>query len=88
MSMSTYVFGFKAPDDKWKKMKAIWDACKKANIEPPGEVDEYFDFEPPDSSGVQVDIDYHEYRDDCSEGIEIKVSEIPKDITSIRVVNS
>ena len=47
MGMSSHVTGFKLPDEKWKKMKAIYDACKVANISPPQEVNEFFDYSPP-----------------------------------------
>ena len=35
MSMSTHVVGFHPPDEKWKEMKAAWDACMAANVNPP-----------------------------------------------------
>lgn len=38
MGMSTIVVGFAKPDAKWKSMKAIWDTCIAADIEPPADV--------------------------------------------------
>jgi hypothetical protein len=91
MSMSTHIVGFKAPDKKWNEMKAIWDACKRAKINVPDEVDEYFDFQEPDDSGVLVNLDQVAVRwndgDMCS-GLEIPVHSLPKDLTSIRFYNS
>lgn len=57
MSMSTNVVGFRPPDAKWEKMKAIYDACETAGVSIPDEVDEYFNGEPPDDAGVKVDLD-------------------------------
>lgn len=94
----TYIVGVRPPDEKWKKMKAVWDACKAAGTEIPKDVYEFFDHETPDDKGVLVELSsgkdgpHHEcvssYDDnDCQEGFEIDVSKIPKDITIIRVVN-
>jgi len=58
MSMSTSVVGFRLADDKWKKMKNIWDICKEAEIEPPNEVIKFFDNEyPGDEPGKEVNIE-------------------------------
>jgi hypothetical protein len=32
MSMSTYILGYKPTDEKWKEMKAAWDAWKKTKV--------------------------------------------------------
>ena len=91
MGMSTNVIGFKAPDDKWRKMKAIWDACEAADIDIPEEVYEYFDCREPDPAGVTVDIDYvSEWSDSdrVMSGIEISVKDLPPGLTSIRFYNS
>ena len=87
MSMSKHVIGFVPPDDDWKKMKAIYDACEKAGIEPPDEVNEFFDNEKPDASGQKIEIPHEEWHGDISEGFEIKVSEIPKQVKVIRFYN-
>jgi hypothetical protein len=90
--MSTYVQGFKPPNEKWKKMKKAWDACADAGIGTPEEVDSFFGNEFPDEAGVKVEIEEHEC---CSEiegnaqtGFEIDVTKLPKDVTVIRFVNS
>ena len=88
--MSTHIVGFKAPDEKWKAMKAIWDACENAGIDVPGEVEKYFGGEPPDERGVEVDLDEDalEWSDDSCSGYEIDVKKIPKDVTHIRFYNA
>lgn len=55
MGQSTHVVGFKPPDEKWKKMKAVWDACDKAGMDPPKEVMKFFNHEPPDERGVAIE---------------------------------
>lgn len=87
MSMSTGIFGLKPPDETWKKMKAIWDACKTAGIEPPDEVAEFFE-EEPDEKGQQAEIPHSEWSDDYRSGIEIEVAKIPKGVKIIRFYNS
>ena len=92
--MDTYVVGFKPPDEKWQKMFAIWKACDEANISTPEEVNEFFNDEEPDESGVRVDLSEledccREWNDgDMSQGFEIVVDKIPKDIKVVRFYNS
>ena len=92
MGMSTHVIGFKPADEKWHKMKAVWDACEKAGIDTPEEVIDFFADEPPDENGVVVYIeetDYcKEWKDDMKEGFEIEVYKLPKDVKIIRFYNS
>lgn len=86
--MSTHVYGYAPPDTKWLAMKAIWDACHAANVDPPAEVDRFFDGEAPDPAGVEVKIQHREYRAEMQDGIEIDVAAIPPHVTVIRFVNS
>lgn len=93
MGMSTHVIGFRPPDDKWKKMKAVYDACKEADTDPPEEVERFFNDQPPDPAGVEVRLRdtpcCKEYNDGVSQwGYEIDLSKLPKDVTVIRVFNS
>jgi len=88
MSMSTHVIGFRPPDDTWQRMKAVWDACQAANVDPPEEVIDFFNDEEPDPNGVEVEIPTREWRDDAAEGFEIDVAAIPAGVTIIRFYNS
>ena len=54
MGMNTHISGFKPPDEKWKKMKAVMDACLRAGIPCPEEVRDFFGPEEPDKAGVLV----------------------------------
>ncbi len=92
MSMSTHVRGFKPADAKWRKMKAIWDSCEEAGIDPPEEVGKFFDWDQPDEAGVDVNLEEHEscqeWADESRRGFEIDVKKLPKDVTVIRFYNS
>lgn len=91
MGMSTHVEGFKPPDDKWKKMKAVWDACQAASIRAPNDVLEFFEHTDPDVRGVRVELEeldcVREYEEDGRRGFEVVVRELPKDVTVIRFYN-
>lgn len=84
MGMSTHVMGFRAPDEEFKKMRAAWDACEAAGVSIPDEVEDYFGGTSPDPSGVEVDIEAHEWSNEYAQGYEINVADIPKGLTSIR----
>lgn len=92
MSMSTYVIGFHPPDAKWQQMKAVWDSCRSAGVDPPDEVLSFFDHEPPDDAGVKINLEEHaccsKYGEDMTEGFEIDISKLPPNITKIRFYNS
>ncbi len=95
MGMSTSVKGFKPPDDKWKKMKEVYDACAKAGVPEPSEVSKFFGYDKPDPAGVTVEEDalikcgaVKEYSADMQDGYEIDVKRLPPDVTIIRVYNS
>lgn len=88
MSPTPHVEGFKPPDATWKKMKKVWDSCAEAGIDPPDEVEKYFEGEPPDDSGVLVELEKHpavkEYNEEMRDGFEVNLSKLPKDITILR----
>ena len=100
MSMSTHIIGFRPPDEKWRKMKAVWDACVAADMSIPNTVHEFFGGESPDPNGVEVDLFssalYHhgkpsavkKWNADMQEGFEVDVTKLPKDVTIIRFYNS
>ena len=90
--MSMRVEGIKPPDEKWKQMKAIYDACVSAKVLIPAVVEQFFDGYKPNESGVAVDLINH----DCSkringnmiEGYEIDLAKLPKDVKFIQFTNS
>jgi len=94
MSMSTNVIGFAPPDDDWRKMKAVWDACTMAKLPIPPEVDKFFNGEEPDDVGVKIPLRYpmhesvREYSADMREGFDIDLSKLPKQVKILRFYNS
>lgn len=88
--MSTHVTGFRPPDAKFQRMKAIWDACAQERIAPPADVEDFFKGESPDPAGVVVDIRsaVKEFNADMQDGYEIDITKLPHDVKVIRVFNS
>lgn len=88
--MSTSVIGFAPPDEKWKKMKAIYDSCEAAGIDVPDEVDEFFDGETPDPAGVSVDLDslLEDWSTESQQGYQIEIAKLPKNVKILRFYNS
>lgn len=86
--MSTHVIGFAPPDEEWKKMKKIYDACEEGGMEPPEEVLKFFNWEEPDNAGVEIELKEHEFNDESRQGIEIKIDELPPQVKLIRFYNS
>jgi len=83
-----HMAGFKPPDEKWRKMSAVYAACLAAGLDIPKEVDDFFEGGTPDTAGVTVDLDDHEsvreYKEDLAEGYEIDLDKFPKDIRVLR----
>lgn len=92
MGMSTHVYGIKPPDAKWKKMKAAYEACQAAGIDPPEELDDFFGGEAPDEAGVLVDLVESkiatEWEGEMDSGYQVDIKKLPKDVTVIRFINS
>ena len=82
--MSTYIKGFKPPDEKWLKMKEVYDSCKKAGVDTPNEVKKFFNYEEPDDAGVEIDIKTHDYAEEMIEGFDVHLSEVPEDVKILR----
>ena len=93
MGMSSSLVGVKPPDAKWIAMKAAWESCQAAGVPPPKEVEDFFNGERPDPSGVVVQILHtaavHEFAPhDAAEGFEVYLDKLPKDVTVLRFWNS
>jgi len=91
MSQFTYIIGIKPPDEKWKKMKAIWDSCKAAKIAPPIEVWEFFNEYEPNEKGVEVRLNDEcckEHTAYAENGFIVDLTKLPKDVTFLKFVNS
>ena len=92
MGMSTHVIGIKPPDEKWQRMRAVWETCAAAGVPVPAEVNKFFGYEKPDPRGVLIEIEktdaVKKYNADGQQGFEIVVSKLPPDVTVVRVYNS
>ena len=93
MGMGTFVIGIKPPDERWQKMKRVWDACIAADIPVPDVVGAFFisDEEEPDPAGVMVELPpnaVREWSGKEAEGFEVVLSDVPSDVTIIRFYNS
>lgn len=88
MSVKLIVLARIKPDDKWRKMKAVWDACDDACVEPPRAVGDFFDWEKPSEGGAIVDLvgDFGSARElsgDGETGYEIDLKHLPGGVTHI-----
>lgn len=94
MSMSTWVIGLRTVNDPiYKKHLAVLKACDEADIEIlPKETTAYFKSEYTDISIAEevltVKIPFTEKSEDGTHSYEIKVSEIPQGVETIRFCNS
>jgi len=93
MGMSTSVYGIVPADEKFKKMKAIYDLCEETGVVPPEEVIDFFDGDRPDDSGAVVWLEGNtpaisEWFDDCASGYEVDISKLDPKIKILRFANS
>lgn len=84
MSRSLSVIGFMPPDETWQKMKEVWDACKAAKIQVPEEIQKFFNYNPPDPAGVEIEIPSRPWNTEWATGVEIELDKVPKHVKIIR----
>lgn len=90
MGMSSYVQGFRPPDEKFEKMRDAYEACVAAGVEIPDPIEDFFEGAPPDPQGVDVDIAraVSERSEDGAVSHEVDLSKVPENVTVIRFTNS
>lgn len=90
MGMSTYAKAIIVPDEKYHKMYAVWEACDNAGIDPPEEVSDFFNYEPPNPNGMEVDIDAEKSSDSdrCADYYDVNIDDLPEGTTVVRFVIS
>lgn len=91
MGASLHVAGFKPANDQWDKMKSVYESCQAAGIDIPKEVAEFFDYEPPENkAGLEVDLEtaLQPYQSEGCDGYELKLSDIPAGVESLRIFNA
>lgn len=88
MSADYVVMGIKPPDEKWKKMKAVWDACVVAGLPIPRQVEQFFNDETPDKDGVKIDLTLHPAVEDIKGagvwGYAVHICDLPADIKIVK----
>lgn len=86
MTQSLWLYGYAPPDEKWEQMAKIYFACKDAKIDPPPEVEKYFEDGEPDPQGQETSLKHlaREYSAPMHWGLEIDLDKIPKNIRTIR----
>lgn len=90
------VYGVVPADDKFNKMKAIYDMCRSSDVSVPQEVWDFFGDETPDDAGMVIWLDgddntnraVTEWGNDYQSGFEIDVSKLDPKYKRIRVANS
>lgn len=95
MGMSTHVVGFRAVNDEWRRMKAVWDACRAARVPVPSEVSLFFGGSEPDPAGAEVDQAglvrcgaVRKWTEEGRSGFEVLVDKLPPGVTVVRVYNA
>lgn len=92
MGMNTYVYGLKAPTERYLAMKAVRDNCSTLMIEEPPEVEAFLDRAyGSDESGERVDLPpeiVNDYNEDMESRFEVDVTKLPPEVIKIRFVNS
>lgn len=94
MGMRTSIDGFVPPNEKFKKMLTIYEACESAGVKIPKEVETFFNGQLPDSKGIVIHLpaDKHPavtaWQDDMAEGFEVELDKLPKSIKVLRFYNS
>ena len=90
MSKSIEIKAFRPADENWEKMKAVWEACTKAEVKIPQEVGDFFNWQTPDPAGVETDISeaVTNWDADMQEGCEVDLLVIPKGVRRIRFIVS
>lgn len=85
--MSTHVVGFIPPDQHWKRLKAVHDACIAAGVDVPYAVETTIGSDPTDY-GREVEIEVQEWASTGREGYDVDIAKLPDGVTVIRFYNS
>jgi hypothetical protein len=87
MGMTLSVVGVIDKDEQFNKMKKVYDACEKADIEIPDEVTDYFDGEDPnDLIGKEVNINQAIIKgEEYGEDVTYEISKLPAYVKYIRI---
>jgi hypothetical protein len=87
MSNSISIQGVIPKDEKYKKMKAVWDACYEAGVALPEAVKRFFDYGALLEAGVQIPLNDHECckKNPDTQVHTIEIDDLPKAIKIIHL---
>lgn len=91
MGRDLVIRAYNQPDDKTEKMTEAYLACEAAGVQPPLQVEEYFDWEKPTPYGIPRSgnpkqlSSVEEINEAGFNGFAIKIDELPKDLKTIVV---
>ena len=94
MSISINLVGYRKADETFHRMKAVYDACKKAKIDPPQSVEKYFGYDSPTQYGNQIALKPDEtpgitsYNENECDGFDVDLDKLPPEIRVLRFYNS
>lgn len=95
MGMSTHIEFIVPPDSEFKLKYKAYKACQDANIPPPKELEQYFNYEKPDEAGVVIsdhDLNLNDlvknYNGDSCSGVEVDLTLLPERFKKIRFYNA
>ena len=86
MGMYLTVKGVTSPPETWRLLKCIYDACREASIDPPGEVMDFFGGVEPDDDGVVISLAHHVAVTETDGGFDVLLEDLPDAIKIIRCV--
>ena len=86
LKRSIHVIGLREPDEQWRRMKAVWDACEAARVDKPVAVTSFFGPNGPNPAGIETDLRGFvlDWQAASSVGIELVLDQLPQDITKVR----
>lgn len=86
MASDLYINGIVEPTDEFKKKYTAYKACERAGVEPPDELQEYFRYEAPNPSGLEVEIKPSLVKTDKYGAVkEINLKKLRSDISKIQI---
>ncbi len=81
------VLGIIPKDKQWNRMKDAYFSCKRAGIDPPEEVLEFFDYGEPDRDGSDVIVKFTEEHHTNKEIVVVHLKDIPEGVEIIKIVD-
>lgn len=96
MGMSTHIIAYLEHNEAWRRMTAVYEACRVANIPPPKECLEFFKGQDPYGMGPTMDLENKEQfvkkvKEEFKDGFVVdvkKLLELFPGVTHIKFYNS